>query len=133
MVYHGSVNLVSSTINMTENPKTEVLYCVASGTIPCFAVTGMENSDLRRSGYKSLFNTCFETQKETISDLFARTATYYQKIYDQAVTSYEYADGISVTTYQNGVTAVVNYTEQPVFYEGCEVAAMDFIIMGLGE
>lgn len=133
MVYHGSTNLVSSTINMTENPKMEALYCVASGTAPCFAVTGRANSDLRRSGYKSLFNTCFETQKDTISDLFARTATYYQKINNQAITSYEYADGISVTTYQNGVTAVVNYTKQPVSYEGCEVAAMDFIIMGLGE
>lgn len=129
MVYHGSINMVSSAINMTDTPQLEALYCVASGTIPCFAVTGIKNDDLRRSGYKTLFNTCFDTQEETIAAFFARTADYYKDIYNQRIVSYEYENGISITTYEKGITAVVNYTEHAVYYEGNEVAPMDFMIL----
>ncbi len=129
LVYHGKLNMVSSAINMTDAPQREALNCVAGGTIPCFAVTGMKNDELRRSGYKTLFNTCFETQEEMITAFFARTSDYYKSIYDQQIVSYEQENGISITTYESGIRAVVNYTDQAFSYEGTKVAPMDFAIL----
>ena len=129
LVYHGSINMVSSAINMMDDPGRDLLRCVESGTIPCFAVTGMTNDALRRSNYKDLFDTCFASQEENITEFFSRTSDYYRKIYDQPVVSYEIQNGVSVTVYGNGVTAVVNYSEQTVSSHGHEIAPMDFVIM----
>lgn len=129
MVYHGSVQLVSTALNLTDNPQMELLNCIASGTVPCFAVTAMSNEDLRRSEYKSLFGTCFETQEEAISSLLERTQDYYNAIYHQHITAYEYANGMSVTTFEDGTRAVVNFTQQTVRYEGRQIHAMDFEII----
>lgn len=129
MVYHGSTTLVSTAINLTDDPQKELLNCIASGTVPSYAVTQMSNEELRRSGYKDLFGTCFDVQQETLSDVFARTEDYYNAIFDQTIVSYVCEDGVSVTTYANGVRAVVNYNEAPVRYEGRQLDALDFLIV----
>lgn len=129
MVYHGSATLVSTAINLTDNPQKELLDCIASGTVPSYAVTQMSNEELRRSGYQNLFGTCFDVQKETLSDVFGRTEDYYNAIFDQMIVSYACEDGVSVTTYANGVRAVVNYNEIPVRYEDRQIDALDFLIL----
>lgn len=129
MVYHGNVQLVSTALNLTDNPQKELLNCIASGTVPCFAVTAMSNEDLRRSGYKNLFGTCFEAQEEAISSLLERTQDYYNAIYNQHITDYTYSNGLSVTTFADGTRAVVNFTQQTVSYEGQQVNPMDFVII----
>ncbi len=128
LVYHGGINMVSSAINMADDPGRELLRCVESGTVPCFAVTGMTNDALRRSNYKDLFDTCFAQQKEEIAGFFSRTEGYYNKIYDQRIASYECREGVSVTVYENGVTAVVNASDHTAVYQGRQIAPMDFAI-----
>lgn len=129
MVYHGHVLLVSTALNLTEDPQTELLRCIASGTVPCFAVTGMENEELRRSAYKNLFGTCFAAQEETLTALLSRTGEYYKAIYDQHITDYTCANGVSVTTFANGVRVIVNFNRQAVLREGRRIEAMDFEII----
>ena len=129
LVYHGSVNMVSSAVNMTEDPKRELLLCVASGTVPCFAVTGMSNMDLRRSGYKDLFHTEFEQQQEEISAFFDETTEYYNKIYDQSIVSYQCDGKVSVTVYENGITAMVNYSDEAAVCSGHVLEPFDFTII----
>lgn len=129
MVYHGSVLLVSTALNLTEDPQTELLRCIASGTVPCFAVTALENENLRRSGYKDLFGTCFAAQEGTLTALLERTGAYYKAIYNQHITDYTCDNGISVTTFANGVRVVVNYNAHAATYEGRQIEAMDFEII----
>ena len=129
MVYHGNVLLVSTALNLTEDPQKELLSCIASGTVPCFAVTAMENENLRRSEYKNLFGTCFSAQEKMITELLERTRDYYQAIYDQHITDYEYVNGVSVTTFEDGVRVIVNFNRQAAEYEGRQIAAMDFEII----
>ena len=129
MVYHGNVLLVSTALNLTENPQKELLSCIASGTVPCFAVTAMENENLRRSEYKDLFGTCFAAQEETITELLDRTKDYYQTIYDQHIIDYECVNGVSVTTFEDGVRVIVNFNRRAAEYEGRQIAAMDFEII----
>lgn len=129
MVYHGHVLLVSTALNLTEDPQTELLRCIASGTVPCFAVTGMENEELRRSAYKNLFGTCFAAQEEALTALLSRTGEYYKAIYDQHITDYTYDNGVSVTTFANGARVIVNFNRQAVLREGRRIEAMDYEII----
>ncbi len=129
MVYHGGATLVSTALNMTDDPERELLRCIASGTIPCYSVTQIPNEELRRSGYKDLFGTGFDLQKERISEVLEATEAYYQAIFNQKIVSYVCENGVSVTTYENGVRAVVNETESPVRYEDRQIEALDFLIL----
>lgn len=129
MVYHGKALMVSAALNLMEDPKTELLRCIASGTVPCFAVTEMANEDLRRSNYKNLFGTSFEGQQAKIQELLDRTEAYYNAVYNRRILSYEMNDGVSVTKFEGGICAVVNFSEQPVVYEGHQIDSMDYEII----
>ena len=129
MVYHGNAMMVSAALNLTEDPQTELLRCIASGTVPCFAVTAMANEDLRRSEYKDLFGTGFDGQKAKITELLERTEDYYNAIYDRRIETYKNEGGISVTTFEDGFCVIVNYTRQTVNYQGHQIAPMDFEII----
>lgn len=129
MVYHGRVLLVSTALNLTQDPQTELLNCIASGTVPCFAVTAMENENLRRSEYKNLFGTCFAAQEETLTALLDRTGDYYKAIYNQQITDYVCENGVSVTTFADGVRVIVNFNRQAASFEDRQIAAMDFEII----
>ncbi len=129
MVYHGNVMLASTALNLTEDPQKELLGCIASGTVPCFAVTEMKNEDLRRSGYKNLFGTCFESQQEQISQLLARTEEFYDQIYNRRILSYEMTDGVSTTVFEGDIRVIVNFTRQAVTVENRQIAPMDFEII----
>lgn len=129
MVYHGSMQMVSSSINMMDDPEKELLWCIASGTVPCYAVTGTSNEELRRSDYKDLIATCFDVQKDEIADILNRTEGYYNQIFNQMIVSFENVNGLTVTTYENGVRAIVNFTNEVATYEGQQINAMDFAII----
>lgn len=129
MVYHGKAMLVSATLNLTEDPQKELLGCIASGTVPCFAVTQMANEDLRRSEYKDLFGTGFEGQQAKITELLDRTEDYYNAIYNRRILSYEVENGISITVFEGDICVIVNFTNQAVTYEDHQIGPMDFEII----
>ena len=54
----------------------------------------------------------------------------YASLYDQAIVSYEEADGVSRTEFENGAVILVNRTEQPVTADGVEVPARDYVVIG---
>lgn len=129
MVYHGTALLVSATVNLTEDPQKELLGCIASGTVPCFAVTQMANEDLRRSEYKNLFGTGFEGQQAKIAELLDRTEDYYNAIYNRRILSYEIENGVSTTVFEGNIRVTVNFTNQAVTCEGHQIGPMDFEII----
>lgn len=129
MVYHGNAMLVSAKLNLTEDPRKELLGCIASGTVPCFAVTQMANEDLRRSEYKDLFGTAFEGQQEMILQLLERTEDYYNTIFNRRILSYEMHDGVSTTVFEGGIRVIVNFTHKTVQYEGDPIEPMNFKIV----
>ena len=129
MVYHGNVLMVSKTLNLTANPQKELLGCIASGTVPCYAVTDLPNEELRRSGYKNLFGTAFASQQEEIAQLLERTEDYYNAIYDRRIVFYEMTDGVSTTVFEGNIRVIVNFTHQSVTVDGQRVEPMDFVII----
>ena len=54
----------------------------------------------------------------------------YASLYDQAIVSYEEADGVSKTVFENGAAVLVNRSEQPVTADGVEVPARDYVVTG---
>lgn len=129
MVYHGNAMLVSAKLNLTEDPQKELLGCIASGTVPCFAVTQMANEDLRRSEYKDLFGTGFAGQQARILELLERTEDYYNAIYNRRIVSYEMHDGVSTTVFEGGIRVIVNFNRETVQHEGEPIKPMDFKIV----
>lgn len=129
MVYHGNALMVSTALNLTQDPQKELLGCIASGTVPCFAVTELANEDLRRSEYKNLFGTCFTNQQAMILDILERTEDYYNTIYNRRILSYEMHDGVSTTVFEGGIRVIVNFTRETVQYEGDSIEPMNFKIV----
>lgn len=129
MVMHGYANLVTLPLNLEENSEEKFLQAIEYGMTPCFAVTGVSNSTLRRTAYKDLFHTCFDDIEEDLKKKFEKSTDLINKIYDSAIISNTVDGALAVTQYENGCTVVVNYGEFTLGYNGVEIAAKDFEII----
>lgn len=130
MVFHGYMNMVSYPINLLDEPDEAFLLCIESGTVPCFAVTGLSNTTLRRTSYKDLFGTCYADFGEEFCRRLAASAELFEKIYDSAITSYSSENGVSQIIYENGIKVIVNYNDTAVSVGGNTVEAKNYVILG---
>lgn len=129
MVFHGYVNMVSCSLNAQEEIQIALLRCIESGTVPCYSVTKTNNSDLRRTGYKSLYNTCYDEISEVVKTGLSKFYILSSKVYSSEIINHSNENGITITVYDNGVIVVVNYTENAVEYNGKIIESLDFEII----
>lgn len=129
MVFHGYVNMVSCSLNAQEEIQIALLRCIESGTVPCYSVTKTNNSDLRRTGYKSLYNTCYDEISEVVKTGLSKFYKLSSKVYSNEIINHSNENGITITVYDNGVIVVVNYTENAVEYNGKIIESLDFEII----
>lgn len=130
LVVHGYANLTTEPINLESDSEKLFLQSMEYGMVPCFAVTGVSNSTLRRTAYKNLFNTCFKDISNDLKVKFEKSAELIDKIYNSTIVSNTNNGTLGVTKYENGITVVVNYSESSVNYNGTEITALDFEIIG---
>ena len=77
-----------------------------------------------------LYGSTYANWAQQAKDSFAAYNEVYASLYDQAIVSYEEADGVSRTEFENGAVILVNRTEQPVTADGVEVPARDYVVIG---
>lgn len=129
MALRGYQNMVSYPINLLDEPEKAFLLCVESGTVPCFAITGISGEKLRRTSYKDLFGTYIGDNVDYIVDRLSESAKLFDIIADSEIAEYFTENNLSCTTYENGAKVIVNFGETDSEYEGISVKSGEFEII----
>ena len=129
-VLHGYVNYSSTPFNSTSDGKREFLKAIETGGAIYYQWMYAENELLYDVGVQNLYSLHF-------SDWLVEAVSFYQKAQPmfeqiqgvpikkhQKLQSYVYA-----TSYENGVTVLVNYSDSAVKINGISIDGQDFAVM----
>ena len=109
MVLKGFVPLSSAPLNLSAMPEDMLLAAVEGGCTPTWSL--MDHYDNSILDYTSpvLHNGVYDRWKDTIVRTVKELAPYYQAIGGASIVGHRILEGgVRVTTYSNGVTAIVN-------------------------
>ena len=115
----------------------ELNFAIESKSCPHFIFTYeseeifLHTEDTDSEGY---FMTRYGQWLDTIRDSYAVFNDYWHKVSDAQIVSHEILSyGLRRTTFDNGVTAYVNYNAKPMNVDGVEVPARYFAVVEAGK
>lgn len=123
MVLSGHVCYYGSSLNMTENPQESFLRAIEYGSGLRYTLGARDSRLLTNTRYRDLFNTQFESWKDTVVSQYTEYASVMDDLRDKQIIRHEqvYANTYK-TTYENGTIIYVNYGDA-VTVEGVAVPA----------
>lgn len=128
MVYAGSVPLYSTPLNFASDRSATLLKAIESGVSPNWCVAKTRNSNIRSENGEFYYAMEYDSLKDEILKFSEQTKEYYSKISGTTISNHEYiSNGISKTTFENGVTVYVNHTETSANVQGITIDAMSYV------
>ena len=112
IVFKGTVPMYSESLNYVEDYDTAVLNALASGVGLGYALLENYDASFAVSNQTNIFNSLYSANKEKILTTVAKFDDYYAAISGAKIANYEVLDnGVTVTTFDNGVVAYTNNTD----------------------
>ena len=133
MLIHGSIDYCGSVINLgnTTDQQEIILTLIETGASPHFVFTDKEATEMKMTGLNKMYSTSFNVWKDTAVSIWKETNAALQKVSGVAMTGYQVlSEGVSVTTYANGVKIYVNHTEERVSVDGVTIEPKNYAIGG---
>jgi len=127
---HGLVRYTGIPYNLQSDSQRLFLHQVEYGALPAFLLTKQSSSLLFRTGANSIYSSKYETWQDEILRQY-RAMENLAPLITQFITGHEKIDeGVFVTTYENGMQVIVNYTTSPYVTSTVSVPPQDFIVVG---
>ncbi len=134
MVLRGYVPMSSVSINLCGDETDALLRCVRAGISPSYTLTYNYDNELISSDHSFIFGSSYEGNKERIVETVNGVKEYLQSIEGATITEYvNLTDDVTVTTFSNGVYAVVNTGETDASTAYGDVAAGTWITGGVAQ
>ncbi len=130
IVLHGYVNYGTEAVNLSATPEMIRLKGIETGAALTYSVFASPASDVKDTYMDYLFSSNFGLVKDTMVEYYKADKAYYEKINGQEIVDHSFlAEDVTCTTYENGVKAIVNYTDADVTLEdGSVVPAKNYIV-----
>ncbi len=111
MVFKGYVPMYSEALNLTDNYDMSVLNALASGVGLGYTLLNNYDVSYAATSHENLYSSLYSAKKAQIVETVAKYDDYYKAIANATITNYEVLDnGVTVTTFDNGVIAYTNPT-----------------------
>lgn len=112
LVYHGSAKMYSAPVNLSQNPKQEVLRAIEYGVLLNYQITYAESSVLKNSEYTDNYSSGYVQNRSDIIENGQANITALKGLTGRKIIGHEkLAEGLFCTEYDNGTIIYVNYTE----------------------
>lgn len=126
---NGSVPLYSEYVNFKADTTEYKLKLIENGVYPSFLLTYESPSKLIYSDSASLFSCQYSEYVEMITEYDEIFTKLYDLTKGCSITDHSMTDKVAVTTYENGVSVVVNYNNNAVEYSGNTIDAQSYLIL----
>lgn len=128
MVFKGCVPMSSQSVNLQDDPETEILKAASTGIGVLFTVCGSNVLDFKYSADTRLIAGNFDKNEGQIRKAVERLYAIHAAVQGSAIAEYTLlGDGVCQTLFENGVTVVTNFGSAPVKIGGKEIPARDFV------
>ncbi|MCR5520548.1 MAG: hypothetical protein K6F44_01395 [Lachnospiraceae bacterium] len=114
MLIHGCIDYSGSVINLGDTTDTDeiVLDLIENGASPHFVFTKEAATGMKMTGLNKFYSTSYDGWKETAVSIWTRTNEVLSKVSGAYMTDHkQISEGVSITTYSNGIKIYVNHTD----------------------
>ncbi len=133
-VVHGSIPYVCEPINYQDDVRLAFLNAVEFGAGLQYTLTWQTTALLKDTDASWINRGRYADWEETIADQTARARAALAPVSGLAMTDHERVSfNVYRTTYENGMSVVVNYTDGPALVDGVTIPAMDFVLVTGGD
>lgn len=127
LVFKGYVPMYSEALNLSSDYDTLVLGALECGVGLGYNVTMNYDASFAATSHDYIYNSLYSANKATMIETVTKYKDYYAAIADATITDYEVLDnGVTVTTFDNGVVAYTNKSTSAQTYPGGELEAKGF-------
>lgn len=128
MVFKGYVPMTSKSVNLCGNSDMQLLRAAESGIGLNYTVVKNFDTVLNTANQNIFYNVSYKDNIEDIKNKVQKYKTYFEEIKGAAILSHKLvSEQVRATTFDNGVTVIVNYGEETADTEYGTVAPNSFI------
>lgn len=127
MIFKGNKTLYSPAINLSNNPKTEYLKAISTGTGLSFSLCSKYDKVLEGNDNAVFSKSVYSGIKDDLNTYVSGSSDFLNSVSNAEIERYTTDGNLSVTTFTNGVSVYVNYSNAPISTEAGIVEAESFI------
>ncbi|MNR11607.1 hypothetical protein D3C85_1279140 [compost metagenome] len=129
MAVSGLIPAFSEPINLSSDPEQYVLKLIETGTYPAYRLICEDGSKLKGTDEDDLFSAEFHQWQDDMSRQFEQINKALMPVRGQVISHHErIAHGIYRTTYGNGKSVLINYTDKAVTLGQDHVEAKGYLL-----
>ncbi|MBP3961242.1 DUF5696 domain-containing protein [Paenibacillus lignilyticus] len=130
---HGYVDLAGAPFNMDayQNPRASMLKALETGSNIYYAWYYNEASVVKDTAYNDLYALHYADWLDEAAKLYNEANPILKQVRNQVITGHRnLADRVVETTFENGMTIIVNYNQTAVQVNGMEIGAESYRVGG---
>lgn len=127
---HGYVNYAGEALNLSGDCQEELLKSAEYGAGLYFTFMEEETTQLQNTYYTQYFGANYDAWKDRMMEIYNRYETELGDTCQERIVDHEIlADGVAVTTYENGAKVYVNYnTSDYTIQNQITIPARDYLV-----
>ena len=124
----GLVNTGTRPINAFYNYEYQALRALETGTNLKFTFGARNFDALINTEFEHLNYINYSRWIDDAARLHNRNAEVLSQITDRRIVGHEDIDGLTITTFGDGTRIAINFTNEPILYQGALIESMDFTV-----
>lgn len=129
----GLVPMYGDYVNFEANEKEYFLKLVETGIYPSFYLTWEDPSDLIYTNSSDVYSSEYNVYRNQIIDYYKELKEVNEAVNGSFIIGHKAMDnGLTVVTYDNGVSIYINYSESDITADGVTVPALAYQIVAGG-
>ncbi|MCH5339873.1 MAG: hypothetical protein J1E01_00255 [Acetatifactor sp.] len=130
MVLKGVIPVYADYVNFEANKQEFFLKMVETGTYPSFYITKESSADLIYTNSSNIYSSEYSVYRDTIIEYTKELQSVNEKVAGAFIAKHEIRDnGITVVTYDNGVTIYINYSSSKQSADGHTLEGMSYKVV----
>jgi len=120
--------------NRSDNMRKEILKSIEVGAYPHYQLFYREPSIIKGTDYKSLYSCYFQDWFEDAVSVYKELEAVLGRVVDQRIVDHKrLAEGVYQTTFENGISVIVNYGSDQVEFNGIQVDGFSYRVIEGGQ
>ncbi|MBR3692590.1 MAG: hypothetical protein IKL89_07860 [Clostridia bacterium] len=130
MVLHGSVVYCGEAINETQDDQLYILRCLEMGMSPYLEAIYTVDDDLKDTEFMDYFSLNYKNWTESVKKVYGEVNKVLADLQDKTIVDHAVlAHNVRKTTYEGGVSVIVNYNKEAYDYEGQSIPARGYVVI----
>lgn len=129
MVLRGYIDYAGEPLNRSADVRKAMLRAVETGSGVHFSWIYADNTEVKKTAHNDLFMVQYDRWLDEAGAFYRRYNAEMKSVRDEPITRHEIlADHVRRTTFADGTSVIVNYSDSPVTIDGIVVPGNDYAL-----